>query len=202
MANFSADDVLIGEANWLVAPLGTTLPDDTSVDWNDFASWPAGWLHLGYTTAPTTMNYSYDEAAVDVQQSTAPIKRRKTSETLTLGTTLAQFNGDVLELVLQATATDTPAGVGQKAVTTIKGGGSTNLPEYMVGVETYRIDGSGNAQPVRVFLYKATIAASGDIPFDKSNAAGIPVTATGLADPNRTVGQQVFEIQIVTGPAS
>lgn len=199
MANFSADDVLIGEANWLIAPLGTELPSETDVDWNDFESWAEGWTHLGYTTEPTTMNYSYESASVDVQQSTAPIKQRKTSETLTLGTTLAQFNGDLIALAMQGTNTDTPAGATQKAFSQITGGGSSNLPEHMVAVETYRIDAAGNPQPVRVFLFKATLAASGDVPFDKANAAGIPITATGLADPDRAVGQQVYQIDIVTG---
>lgn len=198
-SNFSSDDVLIGEANWLVAPLGTELPSETDVEWNDFDSWAEGWQHLGYTTEPTTMNYSFESASVEVQQTTAPIKQRKTSETLTLGTTLAQFNGDLIARVMQGTNTDTPAGAAQKAFSQITGGGSSNLPEYMVAVETYRVDSDGNQQPVRVFLFKATLATSGDVAFDKAAAAGIPITATGLADPDRAVGAQVYQIDIVTG---
>lgn len=199
--NFSADDVLVGEANWLWAPLGTALPDETTVGLNDFGNW-TGWTHLGYTTAPTSMSYTKEEFKVMVQQAGSPIKKKKTSETMTLGTTLAQFTGDTIALLYQGTNTDTAAGASQKAFSRVTGGGDSALPEYMVAVEGYRDDATDTPQPVRIFLYKATLSASGDVPFDRAAVAGIPITAEGLADATRPIGSQTYEIHIVTAAAT
>ena len=201
MPNFSADDVIVGEGNLLYAPLATALPDETSVGYGDYDSW-TGWTHFGYTTEPITFNYAYDEFSVEVQQSLAPLKRRKTNESMTIATTLAQFSGDVLALVTGGTNTDTASGSGQKGFSRVVGGGTTNISEYMVAVEGYRVDSTGVQQPVRVFLYKATITASGDIPFDRAGVTGLPITITGLTDPDRAVGENLFEAQIVTAAAS
>lgn len=201
MPNFSADDVIVGEGNLLYAPLATALPDETTVAYGDYDAW-TGWTHFGYTTEPITFNYAYDEFSVEVQQSLAPLKRRKTNESMTIATTLAQFSGDVLALVTGGTNTDTAAGSGQKGFSRVVGGGTTNIAEYMVAVEGYRVDSTGVQQPVRVFLYKATITASGDIPFDRAGVTGLPITITGLTDPDRAVGENLYEAQIITAPAS
>jgi hypothetical protein len=201
MPNFSADDVIVGEGNLLYAPLGTALPDETTVGYGAYDSWTS-WIHFGYTTEPITFNYSYDEFSVEVQQSLAPIKRRKTTESMVISTTLAQFTGDILALVTGGTNTDTAAGASQKGFSRVTTGGSSNIAEYMVAVEGYRIDDVGTQQPVRVFLYKATITASGDMPFDKAGVTGLPVTITGLTDPDRAVGSNLYEAQIVTAPAT
>lgn len=200
MPSFSADDVLVSEANVLYAPLSTAIPDETSVAYGAYP-W-AGWTLLGYTTTPTTFSYAYDVFSAEVQQVTTPIKQRKTTETLTIGTTLAQFDGDILALVLSGTNVVTPAGAGQKEFSRVVAGGDTNLSEYMFGVEGYRIDDAGNKQPVRVIVYKATITASGDIPFDKAGVTGIPVTITALGDPAKSAGQNLVEIISVLAPAS
>lgn len=201
MPNFSSDEVLVSEGNILYAPLATALPDETTVAWGAYDSWTS-WTHFGYTTEPISFNYSYEEFSVDVQQSTSPLKRRKTSETMEISTTLAQFNGDVLALVTGGTNTDTAAGASQKAFSRVTGGGDTNLPEYMFAVEGYRVDDVGTKQPVRIFLYKGTITVNGDIPFDKAGVTGLPITITGLTDPDRAIGANLFEAQIVTAAAT
>ena len=206
MPAYSADDVIVSEASVLYAPTGTTIPDETSVAWYDnggtFSNW-TGWTLLGYTTTPTTLGYSYDLFEVDVQQSTVPIKRRKTSESLVIGTTLAQFDGDILALVLGGTNTDTAAGASQKAFSQVVAGGDTNLSEYMFAIEGYRPSNStGTKQPVRVFVYKATINVNGDIPFDKAGTTQIPVQINALADTSKAIGQQLVRIDIVTDDAS
>lgn len=201
MPNFNSDDVIVGEGNFLWAPLATALPDETTVAYGAYDSW-TGWTHAGYTTDPITFNYAYDEFGVDVQQSLAPIKRRKTSESMTISTTLAQFSGEILALVTGGTNTDTAAGASQKAFSRVVGGGKSKIDEYMVAVEGYREDELGNLQPARLFLYKANITLSGDAPFDKGAATGLPITVTGLTDPDRAVGANLYEFQIVTAPAT
>ena len=201
MPNFSADDVLVGEGNFLYAPLATALPDETTVAWGAYDSW-TGWTHFGYTTEPLTFNYGYEEFGVDVQQSLSNLKRRKTSETLTISTTLAQFTGDILALVTGGTNTDTAAGASQKGFSRTVFGGDTNLPEYMFAVEGYRIDDVGTKQPVRLFIYKGTITLNGDTPFAKDGVTGLPITVSGLTDSDRAIGAQLGESQIVTSAAT
>lgn len=200
MPNFSSDDVLVSEANVLFAPLSTAIPDETTIAYGAYP-W-AGWTLLGYTSAPATFSYGYDVFSADVQQLTTPIKQRKTTETLTIGTTLAQFDGDILALVLSGTNVVTPAGAGQKGFSRVTAGGDTNLAEWMFGIEGYRIDVAGNKQPVRVIVYKATITASGDIPFDKAAITGIPITITALGDPTKAVGASLVEVISVLAPAT
>jgi hypothetical protein len=202
MPSYSSEDIIVSEAHVLTAPLGTTLPDETSVEYNDFADWPAGWELLGYTTTPVSANRGYDTFFVEVQQTNARLKGRKINETLTLEFSLAQLEGSNLELAWHGTATDTAAGVGQKAWTRVVGGGDTVLPEAMFAVEGYRVDDDDVAQPVRLFLYRATAAASGATAFDKNGVSVIPTTVEAFADTSKAVGAQVYEWHIVTGGAT
>lgn len=199
--NYSAIDVIVGAANLLYAPTGTTLPDETTVVHNDFANWPAGWIHLGYTEDPPTFNYTYDVFQVEAQQSTAALKRSKTSEALVISTNLLQFDGDHLALATGGTNVTTAAAAGQKGFDRVTTGGGTSLTEYMFALESYREDVNGDLQPVRVFLYRGTITANGDIAFAKAAATTIPVQITGLLDDTKAVGAQLMEAIIVTAPA-
>lgn len=200
MASYTSDSVLVAEAAILYAPTGTTLPDETSVAWNTFGSW-TGWTMLGYTTAPTTFNYSYGTFQVDVQQSLAPIKQRKTNEAVAIGTSLAQFEGALVALVLGGTNSDTAAGASQKAFSRVVTGGDPSLTERMFAIEGWR-EVAGVKQPVRIFVYRGTITASGDIPFDKNAVTAIPITINALGDTTKAVGQNLLEIQIVTAAAT
>ncbi len=200
MASYTSDSVLVAEAAILYAPTGTSLPDETSVAWNTFGSW-TGWTMLGYTTQPTTLTYNYDLFQVDVQQSLAPIKQRKTNESVVIGSALAQFEGALLALVLGGSNSDTAAGVGQKAFSRVVAGGDPAMTERMFAIEGWR-EVSGVKQPVRVFIYRGTISANGDIPFDKNAVTAIPITITGLGDSTKSAGQNLLEIQIVTAAAT
>lgn len=206
MPTFNSDDVLVTPANVLYAPVGTALPDESTVEYNAdsgaYTSW-TGWTLLGFTTSPSTFTYGYETFDVEVQQSAAPIKSSKTNETLTLGFTLAQFDPDILALVLDGTANDTAAGPGQKAFSEVTAGGDTQLSEYAFALEAYRTEpGTGVKQPVRVFLHRGILTVNGDISFDKGGVTQIPCQVTGLADSSKAVGSQLVTIQVVTGAAT
>jgi len=205
MASFSASDVLVADARVLWAATGTALPDETTVDWNDSTGAYTNWTDftmMGYTLVPTVINYTYETFEVDVQQSASPIKRSRNTERITAATTLAQFDGDLLALILGGTNTDTAAGASQKGFSEIKAGGNTALAEYLFAIEGYRLDTNNNEQPVRVFIHRGTIRQDGDIPFDKAGATGMPVIIEGLADSSKATGEQLVQIQIVTAPAT
>lgn len=194
-------DVLMSEARILYSPVGTAKPDETTVGYDDYASWTS-WIELGYTTEPLTIAYSYDTAGVDVQQSTLQILRRKTTEELTASTSIAQLSGDHMALVLNGTNTDTAAGASQKAFSEVAFGGDTNLPEWQFGFEGYRPDSAGTKQPVRFFIHKANISLAGDIPFDKANASALPIEIMALEDSTQSAGERLAVMHIVTAPAS
>ena len=200
--NFTSNDVLVSEANILYAPKGTALPDETSVAWNTFTGWHASWKHLGYTAEASRIGYSFETFELTVEQTTQPIIQRKVSETFTLDFVLAQFQGANLALVTGGSSTDTAAGASQKAFTTVKAGGDTNLNEYLFAIEGYRPDSAGTKQPVRIFIHRATIRLNGNIQFSKNAGTTIPVQIVGLADTTKPSGEQLFEAHIVTAPAS
>lgn len=200
--NFSTSDILVTAANILYAPLGTTLPDETTVAVNDFDSWPSGWVHLGYTASPARTTYTYDVFELEVEQSTSPAIQRKTNERAVTDIALSQFNGINLALLTDGTATDTAAGASQKAFTKVVTGGSPNLKEYMFALEGYRPDADGDPQPVRIFFYRGTIRVNGSIEFAKGAGTNLPAQITALTDSTKTVGEQLMEAHIVTDKAS
>jgi len=202
MPTFNSDDVLVTPANVLYAPVGTALPDESTVEYNSYGDW-SGFTLLGYTTSPTSFTYGYETFDVEVQQSAAPIKSSKTNETLTLSFTLAQFDPDILALVLDGTANDTAAGPGQKAFSQVDAGGDTQLSEYMFAIEAYRTEpGTGIKQPVRIFVYRGSLSVNGDISFDKGGVTQVPCQVTALADSTKPVGSQLVSVQIITGGAT
>lgn len=202
VSNFDSDDVFVGAANLLYAPLGTSLPDETSVDVNDFASWPSGWIHLGYTSEGPAFTYSYEVFAVEAQQATAPLRRKKTTETLSISASLLQFDANHLALITGGTVTSTAAGASQKQYDKAIGGGEVELPEYMFAIESTRPDADGDLQPFRFFLFKGNITANGDISFAKNAATAIPTQINALIDDNKAVGAQLYEAHFVLADAT
>lgn len=200
--NFTSNDILVAEANILYAPKGSTIPDETTVAWNSFAAWDTAWKHLGYTAEASRIGYNYDTFELEVEQTTQPVIQRKVSERFTLDFVLAQFSGENLALVTGGTATVTAAGASQKGYTKVVAGGDTNLNEYLFAIEGYRPDSVGTKQPVRIFIWRATLRLNGNIQFSKNAGTTIPVQIVGLADTSKSVGQQLFEAHIVTAPAT
>lgn len=201
-ANFSSSDVLVTAANILYAPLATALPDETTVAWNTFSGWPSGWTHLGYTATPARISYTYDTFELSVEQSTSPIIQRKTNERATISIELSQFDEINLALLTDGTASTVAAGASQKGWSKVVTGGSTNLKEYAFALEGYRPDAAGNAQPIRLFLYRAAIRVNGDIQFAKAAGTTLPAQITGLLDSGKAVGAQLLEVHIVKAAAT
>lgn len=200
--NFSSDDVLVGEANLLYAPKGTTKPSDTTVGWNDYANWPSGWVHLGYTESGPSFNYTYEVFGVRAQQSGAELKRRKVTETLVVTANLLQFQASHMALATGGEVTHTDAGVGQKEVDRVVGGGESVLDEYMFAWESYRVDDDGNLQPVRMFLPRGTIRANGETTFARNGAAMLPVQVEALLDDTLPVGEQLYDMRFILADAT
>lgn len=193
-------NILITPAIIYRAPVGTALPDETSVAYG--ADWGGAWINVGYTLEPLAMAIDEQTFELEVQQVVNPVIQRRTKQIVTFETTLAETTGVNLALALDGSNSDTAAGVGQKAFSEIKMGGSTTITQYAWGFEGVRPDADGNDQPVRVFLYKGTCVTGGQVQMAKGEATGIPIKITALPDTSKSIGQQLMVIHIVTDHAS
>lgn len=191
-------DILVSPVNIWQSPTGTALPDETTVAFG--AAWGAGWVSLGYTTAPLAMKYDTSLFELELEQITSPVKGQKTKETLSLETTLAELTATNLKLAIGSTSTitTTAAGASQHGYEEVNMGGEAILPEYQFGFEGYTLDSSNRQLPLRLFIYRCTFSLGGSLEFSKKAAAGIPIKITAWADTSKTIGQQLFKLQRVT----
>lgn len=191
-------DILLAPASIWFAPVGEDLPADSVAKGAD---WAGNWESLGYTLEPLTVNYSRETLKVFVEQITAAVKEKVTSEELTFETSLAEFTGQNLELVFGGTATDTPAGAAQVAKTEHVMGGSTDIPVFAFGFEGAYEDDDGNEFPVRILVHRGKPVLGGELQFAKAAATGLSLRIEAEADTSKSAGEQLMKIQKVTAAA-
>ncbi len=194
----AVSDILLAPASIWYAPVGEELPADSLAKGED---WGGNWESLGYTLEPLTVNYSRETIKVFVEQITAPVKEKKTTEELTLETTLAEFTGINLEMVFGGTATDTAAGPAQVGKTEHLMGGDTDIPVYTFGFEGAYEDDDGNEFPVRILIHRGKPVLGGELQFAKAAATGLALRIEAEADTAKPAGQQLMMIQKVTAAA-
>lgn len=201
MPSYAVSDIIVSHAALLYAATTASLPDETTVAFNSYASW-TGWTLLGYTNEPAVVTLDVETLALTVEQQLARVKEVVTSEALSIKSKLVQFDGALLAVLLRGANTNTAAGAGQKAYSEMTFGGNPQLSEYQFAIEGYRVDSAGTKQPVRIFVYKGVITAMGDVGFDKANMVGVPFEIHALADTSKSDGANLGKIHIVTAPAS
>jgi hypothetical protein len=192
-------DILLAPASIWYAPVGEDLPADSVIKGAD---WGGNWESLGYTLTPLTINYSRETHKVYVEQVTAPVKEKKTTEELTAETTLAEFTGPNLELVFGGEATDTPAGDSQVGKTEHKMGGDTDIPVFAFGFEGAYEDANGAVFPVRILIHRGKPVLGGELQFAKAAPTGLPLRVEAEADTTQAAGEQLMLIQKVTAAAT
>ena len=202
MAVNSVANILVTGAKLWYAPVGEALPDETSVDYD--GAWGGNWAQLGFTLSPLQISYTQTFFGVDVQQRAGRVKNFPLDNTVVANTTLAEVDGPILAVLMNGGNTATAAGASQKGFDSMVFGGKRTITHYAVGFEGVREDeGSTPAnQPIRLFFFKATISASGAIPFDKASPTGIPITVEAMVDPTLTEGEGIGTWHIVTAPAT
>lgn len=193
-------NVIVGPAKVWYAPVGTALPDETSVAFD--ASWGGSWTQLGFTKTPISFNYQTTVFEVEVEQVNGAIKQTKTKEVATIETTLAELTGDNLALATDGTLTSTAAGAGQKAYERVVGGGDPTISEYAWGFEGEYVDDAGASFPIRFFLYRGSAIMNGALTFAKADYPGIPLQVKALNDTSKATGAQIFEFHRVTAAAT
>lgn len=205
MADPVATNVIVGGAKLYFAPVGEAIPDETDIAFDE--AWGGNWARVGYTKAPLTMIYEFDEMDVEVEEHLAAIERIKIAERLTLETTLAEFVGSYLALgagVNPADVTTTPAGAAQVGFEEFGIGDQYVLDKYAVGFEGRYVNATGDSYPVRIFVHKATMRFNGNLEFSNRSGAypGIPLQVKALADLTQAAGERLFKYQRVTAPAT
>jgi hypothetical protein len=193
----SEQDILIAPAVIYRAPVGTALPSPTTVDYGE--AWAAPWENMGYTTTPLALNRAEEIFAVEVQQLSTPIKRRRTGETVTAKTTFVEMTPEVLALYFAGTVTEVAAGPAVRPHEDVEFGGLAVIDEYAWGFEGLYVDADGDEWPTRVFFYRGTAAPDGDVNMDRKNATGVPLMITAIPDTTKDSGKQLGIVQKVTG---
>jgi hypothetical protein len=191
-------NILITGARVLYAPAGTAFPDDTLAFG---AAWPS-WTEVGYTLAPFQLSYRFDVVEVMTQQTNAPVKRRRRSETVSFQTSLGEHTAQNLALAMAGVASSTPAGVGQPGKEEFSVGGDASLPTQKWGAEGVYESDAGEKFPVRVFIHQGTASEGGDLGYDRENPTGIPLSIGVLADFAQPVGRQLFVVQRILAAAT
>lgn len=201
MATPVTANIIYGPAIIYTAPVGETVPDETTVGVG--TAWGGNWTRIGFTQTGATALYEYETGAADVQELLTTPKRWKTAEALSIEVALAELTADYLQLAVAAgTVSTTAAGPSQTGYEELTVGGTTVLDELAVGLEgTYR-DSSGNEFPIRYFIHKANLTINGAFEFAKDGQPGIPLRVDALADSSKAAGQQLFTFQRVTAAAT
>jgi len=188
-------DIVVSAARLFHSPVGTALPADTvDVD----AAWPTGWVSVGYTLEPVKASYTFDVLEVMVQQEMGTVKRIRIKEALKLGTILAELTAANMALAFagentSAAATTTLAGYEEFSV-----GGKYELPMAQWGIEGSYVDEEEELRPIRVFVWKATAAAGGELVFNREQVAGVPLEVAALHDRTKAKGRRLLAARRVT----
>jgi len=184
------------------APLGETVPDETSVAVG--GAWGGNWVRVGYTKEPLALIYTDTRHSIKVQEVLGVVREFRIEEDAMLETVLAELTGAYLQLAAggQGTLASTAAGAGQKAYEQITLGGEEEITEKSWGFEGIYLDASGNEFPVRVFVHKGTAKINGNIEFSKKSDdyVGIPIQIHVLADTSSS--DRMFTFQRVTAAAT
>jgi hypothetical protein len=197
----STADIIVGPARIFYAPVGTVLPADSLAYGAAWAS-PAAWVEIALTKTPVSMNRELATFQVMVEQSTLPVKRVATEETVAFETTLAELTGGYLALAMEGTNTPTAAGASQVGKEELLAGGEAFLSERTWAIEAMYVTSANVKFPIRLQIYRATAILNGQLTFGKADSAGIPLRIDALGDLTKTVGQQLFRFQKVLAAAT
>lgn len=195
----TAANILVSPAQVYISPVGTALPDETTVAAG--ASWGGSWTDLGFTLTPLALGVEIETFELEVEQAASPIDILQTKQTAKFEVTLAEITAANLRYALGSTSAvaTVAAGAAQHAFDTLKTGGDFKLPKWQLGFEAVATDASNNKLIKRIFIYKAILTLNGKLEFSKKAAVGIPLQVTAIADTAKTAGEQLFEVQFVTG---
>lgn len=185
----------------LYSDTGTALPDETSVGYNDYASWTS-WTDFGKTNSPARIQHTKEHFFFDDQLRAYPSDIRIVSKRTMIRFSVTELTSATLALLFDGTASTTAAGAGQKGYFDVDYGSDLTTTVKQIALEGFRVDSANTQQPVRWFIYKAVINLEGDFAHNKRDSMSALVTIYPMSDTGKTIGQDVGKIQVVTAPAT
>ena len=177
----AASDVLVSPATVWYAPVGTPLPNVSTVLAG--AAWTAPWVNLGYTLEPTNLNMAVTPFDLFVQQLTVPLRTIRTQVDVMLETVMAEFTANTLKLATDGTVVTTAAGAGASGrdeITVLANKVDVSL--FAFGIEGIRVTDANVRLPVRIFIPRGSATQNGPIVFAKDAGIGIPLQFKAFAD--------------------
>jgi len=190
-------NIILTNAVAYYAPYGTPLPPDTlAVN----GTWPIAWNRLGFTGAPLNFGYEYTTLEADVQESLAPVNIFKTKETLSLETSLMEFDLGIVTATWEGSANTTAAAAGVPSVQVFNIGGRNALTKRTWAFEGGWVNTAGVELPIRVIIWRAAPSGGSGIEFSKEKFIGFPVKLMALADLSKPMGERFFQIRKVLAP--
>lgn len=198
MGTPTVTNILKSNAVLWYAPVGETLPDETSIDFNE--AWGGNWARVGYTKEPLAMGIEDERAKFNVEEELTPVDERRTMFQPSFETVLAEVTGGYLSLMVGGTVATTAAGAGQKGYEELDFGEEAVITKYAWGFEGLYLDSSGNELPLRVFIINGTAKLNGNLEWSQRNDeyVGMPIRIEALAN----AGDSPVKFQRVTAPAS
>jgi hypothetical protein len=157
---------------------------------------------MGYTLTAVRMDWNEERVEVDLQQLYAPPKDFRVGQRANLRTVLAEITAANLAAIYGGISATTAAGAGQKGYFAVSVGFNPVVTQYIVGLEGWRADSNGAQQPVRYFIYRATLVPDQGPAFDKRNPSGLPIMVKAFGDESRSAGDQLMSWQVVTAPST
>jgi len=194
-----ANNIIVGYARIHTAPYGEPFPAAT-VAYG--ATWGGNWAYLGDTVEPLSFGGDRTQFDVEIQQAIAPVKSIITKETRNFKTKLSEHDALALNQLLLGTSVNTAPGSGTKGYYTIDFGGNQVPNILAVGFEALYQLASGTQLPIRWMFYKGSIVQDGDIVYDKSGVAGIPINIKTYVDTSKPANKQLGRLQIVYSPGT
>lgn len=171
-------EIIAAPANVWVAALATAFPEIDDAP-------GAGWFPMGYTDGGVTVTHNQDIEELYVDQVQAPIKRRRTTESVTVEFSVAQLTIERYAKVLGKTA---PAPSGTPAVVAIDLDMGPDITPFCMLVRGPSPYGEWNMQ---YELYSVSQSENPSVSYNREGLSSLSTSWAGNADITRTAGQQV-----------
>lgn len=165
------------------APLGTTLPTDSTT------AWGAGFVNLGYEEDGFTLTQDYKTNEVTGWQSLEPLRLIATALTRKFAFGALQSNKDTVALAWGG-ATITPATAGAYTMAIP----DTQPLDFILG-----IDWNDGATSQRIILQHAALATLPTIKFTKADAVKYPLEVQALKPADGTKSVLVYGVDAAVG---
>ena len=107
-----------------------------------------------------------------------------------------------MALAWGGTVAQTAVGAGIMGKEDYSLGGVATIPEKAWGIEGSYVDEDGATFPIRIFIWKATAEAGGDLSFGKEDYTGIPLKLGALQDMTKANGQRLLKLTKVLEPSA